>query len=176
MKFNLAPRAAWRALTLLALITLLGACGFHLRGTGPGPDIPPEWQKLYLNIPNPNGEFASEFRNALTATGVELVERYEANYRLYVGHDQFSQRNLSVNVQARASEFELTLTTEFAVQDDEGNEVIPSTESTVIKQMENDPRNVVGKAEEIRILRGEMRTELVQQIIRRIAFFAGANA
>jgi len=36
--------------------------------------------------------------------------------------------------------------------------------------MENDPRNVVGKAEEIRILKDEMRTEIAQQIIRRIDF------
>jgi len=49
------------------------------------------------------------------------------------------------------------------------------TTVSVIKQMENDPRNVVGKAEEVRILRSEMRSELVQQMIRRIGFFAAST-
>ena len=43
---------------------------------------------------------------------------------------------------------------------------------SVVKQMENDPRNVVGKSEEINLLREEMRAELAQQIVRRIGFFA----
>jgi len=45
----------------------------------------------------------------------------------------------------------------------------------VVKQMENDPQNVVGKAEEIRILKSEMRSELARQIMRRIAFYAAAQ-
>ena len=41
--------------------------------------------------------------------------------------------------------------------------------------MENDPRNVVGKSEEIQLLRQEMRAELAQQIMRRIGFFATSS-
>ncbi len=167
---------ARRLLTLTLITTLLAGCGFQLRGTGGGPSIPEDWSQLFLAIPNPNGEFANEFRNTLTASGAQLVEPEAANYRSFVGREQFSQRNLSVNFQARASEFELTLAADFSVQDAEGNEIIPVTTSQVVKQMENDPRNVVGKAEEVRILRSEMRTELVQQIVRRIAYFAAGSA
>ncbi len=53
--------------------------------------------------------------------------------------------------------------------------MLPADEATVTKQMENDPRNVVGKAEEIRILRSEMRVELAQQIMRRISFYAASE-
>jgi LPS-assembly lipoprotein len=49
------------------------------------------------------------------------------------------------------------------------------SEAVVTKQMENDPSNVVGKAEEIRILQAEMRGELAQQILRRIGFHAAAQ-
>ena len=41
--------------------------------------------------------------------------------------------------------------------------------------MENDPRNVVGKAEEITLLRDEMRGELAEQMLRRIGFFAASE-
>ena len=53
-----------------------------------------------------------------------------------------------------------------------GAEVMPDTVASVTRQMENDPRNAMGKGEEVRILKAEMRTELAQQIIRRIGFFA----
>ena len=53
--------------------------------------------------------------------------------------------------------------------------LIYTTDASVIKQLENDPRNVVGKAEEIRILKTEMRTELAQQIMRRIGFYAAST-
>jgi LPS-assembly lipoprotein len=168
--------AAIRLVLMTLLATVLSGCGFQLRGTGEGPTIPEDWSQLFLAIPNPNGEFANQFRNTLTASGAELVDVENANYRIFVGREQFSQRNLSVNFQARASEFELTLAADFSVQDDLGNEIIPPTTSQVVKQMENDPRNVVGKAEEVRILRSEMRTELVQQIVRRIAYFAAGSA
>ena len=82
------------------------------------------------------------------------------------------RRNLSLNSDARAAEFELTMRATFSVQDIGNTQVMPDTTATVIKQMENDPANVVGKAEEMRLLKAEMRTELSQQIMRRIAFFA----
>jgi LPS-assembly lipoprotein len=79
-----------------------------------------------------------------------------------------------LNAEARAAEFELTMKTNFSVDGVSGEEVIETSSAAVIKQMENDPRNVVGKAEEIRILKAEMRTELAQQILRRIVFFAAS--
>ena len=52
---------------------------------------------------------------------------------------------------------------------------MPDTVASVIRQMDNDPRNELGKGEEVRILKSEMRTELAQQIVRRIGFFATAG-
>jgi len=44
----------------------------------------------------------------------------------------------------------------------------------VIRQMLNDPRNVVGKTEEIRLLREEMRRDLADQIARRVSHSLGS--
>jgi LPS-assembly lipoprotein len=159
---------------LLGLACLLSACGFHLRGTG-GAAVPDNWKSMYLATNNPNSEFSREVQTRFAANGVEWHDKEQANFRLVLGPERFSQRNLSLNAEARAAEFELTMRSTFSVLDNDGAQVMPPTESTVIKQMENDPRNVVGKAEEIRILKGEMRTELAQQIMRRIAFFAASD-
>ncbi len=159
-------------LTLLGATLVLAGCGFQLRGTG-GVSVPVEWKSMYLITSSPNSEFSREVKLRFAANGIEWADdKADANYWVRLGTERFSQRNLSLNADARAAEFELTMQSNFAVQDNTGQSVMPETTASVIKQMENDPANVVGKAEEMRLLKGEMRTELSQQIMRRIAFFA----
>ena len=160
---------------LLGALCLLGACGFQLRGTAGGTSLPDEWRTLYLATPNPNSEISRAITSNFAANGVTWVPREQANYLVILGNERFSRRNLSLNADARASEIELGLKLQFSVQDAEGNEVLEPSDASVFKQMENDPSNVVGKAEEARILQGEMRTELAQQIMRRIGFFAAST-
>jgi LPS-assembly lipoprotein len=81
--------------------------------------------------------------------------------------EQFTQRNVSLTAQARAAEMELTLSVDFLLQQEE---ILPlEGTATVSRQMLNDPRNVVGKTEEMRLLREEMRRDLAAQIVRRVS-------
>lgn len=161
---------------ILGITCLLSACGFHLRGTGDSSTVvPEEWKSMHFVTGNPNSEFSRDIQSRFAANGVQWMDKENANYSLSVSPERFSQRNLSINSEARAAEFELTMSTQFSVRDADNNEVIPTTNVAVVRQMENDPRNVVGKAEEVRILRSEMRAELAQQIMRRIGFFAAAS-
>lgn len=166
-----------RLTLLLGLTCLLAACGFQLRGSNSATALPEHWKTLYLDTSNPNSEFSREVKSRFSANGITWVdEPGDAAYSLSLGPERFRQRNLSLNREARAAEFELTMASTFAVRKPGAAEpVIEPTEASVVKQMENDPRNVVGKSEEIRILKGEMRGELAQQILRRIGFIA-ANA
>ena len=82
--------------------------------------------------------------------------------------EQFSQRNLSLTAQARAAELELTLASDFILTRADQGPVI--ARATVNRQMLNDPRNVVGKTEELRLLREEMRRDLAAQIVRRVSY------
>lgn len=157
---------------LSALILGLQACGFQLRGTGGGSALPEDWRSMHLVSENPNGELPRIVSSTFSASGIEWQEVGDAQYRLRLGPEQFSQRNFSVNAQARAAEFDLQMRAAFIVLDASGKTVMPRTVAAVNKQMENDPQNVVGKAEEIRILRNELRGELAAQILRRISFFA----
>ncbi len=160
---------------LLSVAVLLSACGFHLRGTG-DVAVSEQWRSMYLVSNNPNSEFSREVKTRFAANGVAWQEdKSTASFQLVLGPERFSQRNLSLNAEARAAEFELTMRSTFSVRDAAGEEIMADTTGSVVKQMENDPRNVVGKAEEIRILKSEMRGELAQQILRRIAFFAASK-
>lgn len=169
------PRKCLATWTLALLLAVLAGCGFQLRGSDGGSALPDAWQSMHLETPSPNSELSRVVRTRFTASGIRWLPASEAAYTLDLGHERFSQRNLSINAQARAAEFELTLRTTFAVRDSDGEVLLPPDDAIITKQMENDPRNVVGKAEEIRILRGEMRVELAQQIMRRIAFFAASE-
>ena len=157
----------------IGMICLLAACGFQLRGTGSGgASLPEAWKKMSLVTGNPNGEFSKAVSTVFTTNDIQWGARNSSNYTLMLGPERFSQTNLSLNKEARVSQLELNMQATFSVVDANGKEVMPDTTAAVIRQMENDPRNAMGKAEELRILKNEMYTELAQQIIRRIGFFA----
>lgn len=161
-----------RLAAVLIAIGLLTACGFQLRGVG-GTSVPDEWKQMHMITGNPNSEFARAVVGQLGANGVEWSEVEAANYILQLGPESLQQRNLSLNAEARVSEIELTMSASFEVKTaDSREEVIPMTTVSVLKQMENNPRNVVGKEGEMRLIQDEMRYELADQIMRRIAFFA----
>jgi LPS-assembly lipoprotein len=159
---------------LLALTCLLGACGFQLRGTGASSAaLPDTWKSMYLATGNPNSEFSQAVRTVFTTDGIEwTTDRAAANYTLVLGPERFNQTNLSLNAEARVSQLELTLQTNFSVVARDGSEVMAQETAQVLQQMDYDPRNAMGKGDEIRIHKNEMRTELARQIIRRIGFFA----
>ncbi|MDX1736251.1 MAG: LPS assembly lipoprotein LptE [Halioglobus sp.] len=163
------------ALLLVATTILLGGCGFQLRGVGNSATLlPEEWKQMHLVTNNPNSEFSREVSARFELNGVTWAERADANYVLLLGPEDFQQRNLSLNSEARAAEFELTMRASFTVQTADGRVAMRQTTSSVVKQMENDPRNVVGKSEEIRLLQQEMRAELAQRILRSIGFYAAS--
>jgi LPS-assembly lipoprotein len=157
------------------LCLFLASCGFQLRGTGGASALPLDWLHMNLLSDSPNSEFTRVLQATFAASGVEWVDLDEADYILRLGPERFSRRNLSVNAAARAAEFDLLMSTDFIVSDKEGQNSMPRTTASVNKQMENDPRNVVGKAEEVRVLRSELRGELAAQVLRRISFFAAST-
>lgn len=159
-----------RGWIIVATLLMVSSCGFHLRGSNSATVLPDSWRKMHLVTSNPNSELSREVAARFASSGIEWVDRSEAAFIFNLGPEVFSQRNLSINAEARAAEFELSMRSTFSITQASGEQEMEPTEAKVIKQMENDPRNVVGKAEEVRILKDEMRTELAQQIIRRIDF------
>ena len=163
-----------RRTLLIACACLLAGCGFHLRGTGGegGAALPEDWKSMYLVNADPNSELTREVQSTFTANEIQWLPKDQANYQLVLGPERFQQTNLALNAEARVSEYELEMLVKFSVLDRKGAVVMPETDASVLRQMENDPRNPQGKADEVRILRDEMRVELAQQVIRQIRFFA----
>lgn len=168
---NHSIRRLFRFTVILGALSLLAACGFHLRGVG-GTTVPDEWKSMHLVTNNPNSEFTRAVIAQFAANGVRWTDSENANFSLVLSPERFEQRNLSLNSEARVAEFELTMSSQFKVLDAANEEVMAPTTVSIVKQMENDPHNVVGKEGEVRLIQSEMRSELAAQMMRRIGFYA----
>jgi LPS-assembly lipoprotein len=157
---------------LSAVLMCLAGCGFQLKGSDAASrSARLEGMTLQLISSQPRSELTREVSRALSATGLMLLEEGDAALTLRLQPEQFTQRNLSLTAQARAAELELTLFTNFTLNQPESDPI--EARATVIRQMLNDPRNVVGKTEEMRLLREEMRRDLADQIARRVSHSLG---
>ena len=158
---------------LSAMLMCLAGCGFQLKGSDAASSSAKlEGMTLQLMSSQPRSELTREVSRALSARGLILLEEGDATLTLVLQPEQFTQRNLSLTAQARAAELELTLFTDFTLNHPESDPI--EARATVIRQMLNDPRNVVGKTEEIRLLREEMRRDLADQITRRVSHSLGS--
>lgn len=148
----------------LLLVAALSGCGFTLRGSV---DLPPDLRTLQIESPTPNSELVRDVSRMLRNNAVTLIEEPADDvWRLGIGSEQISERVLSVNANARAGEYELTM--DVAAQLRRGSELIGPETLSVSRVYLADPENAVAKNEEAELIRAEMRRELAQQILRRL--------
>ena len=162
-----------RALACMLLALVLTSCGFELRGQ----NVRAETLWLYpISVVSsaPNSEFASQLRTSLLMLGARVVSPSDATLILHVGIERFEQRNLSLTARARAAELEIRASVTFSLQLGE-RWLVEGETLTVVDQMLNDPLNVVGKTEELRLLQAELRTTLVEALTRRIDYRLAAD-
>ena len=170
---SLGKSALGRWLCLSAILTCLAGCGFQLKGSDAASSSAKlEGMTLQLISSQPRSELTREVSRALSATGLMLLEEGDAMLTLVLQPEQFMRRNVSLTAQTRAAELELTLSADFTLNQQESDPI--DARATVTRQMLNDPRNVVGKTEEIRLLREEMRRDLADQIARRVSHSLGS--
>lgn len=153
----------------LALLPTLAACGFQLRGDI---DLPEQWRDLHLVSASPNSELSRAVEDSFANNGIHWLASQQASFILYLGNESFERRNLTIGRDASAAEFELDMSTTLRITASGGTEILPETTLRTLRVMTADPENVTGKVEEARLLQREMRTDLVQQLLRKVRFLA----
>lgn len=158
-------------LAVIVLLSLqLAACGFHPRGsidtlTDPGSIFVDAGREIAI---------AAELRDALAEQSFRIaLTRDEADVLLRLTGERESRRIVSVQSTGRVSEFELSHVVNMQIAQALGDQPprydpdqIPNRVE-VIREYTYDERGVLGKEEEARILRSEMRDELIRQIVLR---------
>jgi LPS-assembly lipoprotein len=157
----------------LMLVAALGGCGFHLRTS----NLAASMESFYVVAPGSN-PIASPLRTALRQVGVTQADT-AANAEIVVRllNAQRERRSISVTGQARAAEYELTLGVQYQVFDGAGNELVAPRWARSVRVYEVDRINIVGSSAEQALLEGEMRNDLIAQIVRTLnAVSESANA
>ncbi len=156
---------------LIALASMLTACGFHLRGSVNLPEgVEP------ILIESSNKTLSINLRNALSTVGIDVTDQQsQANYRLVIVDYQKERRTASLGEGARAAEYQLIEEVVFELQDKSQQRVIGPNKLTERKIMPNDPSRVVSSSEEEKLLRGEMLQNLAAKLARQLQAYNYTN-
>jgi LPS-assembly lipoprotein len=155
----------------LAAAPLLGACGFKMRGTYQMP-----FDTIYLGVA-PNSALGADLARRITAgTNTKVVdEAKDAQAILEVLNETRTRDVLSVNAQGRAQEFTLRQTMTFRLHDGKGREFLGATQVAVKRDVAFDDSQTLAFESETELLYRDMQSDLVQQMLRRIAAVKGVK-
>jgi LPS-assembly lipoprotein len=154
-----------RRLILAALGLSLGACGFRLRG-----EQAIALKTIYLATP-PNSPVGAEIARNLRAAGdVTLVsERKQAQGIVELLGETRDREVLAVNAQGRAREFTLRLSTRFRVVAPDGTELLAPTTLSARRDISINDADILAREQEEGLLYRDMQSDIVRQMINRIA-------
>ncbi|QYG05584.1 MULTISPECIES: LPS assembly lipoprotein LptE [unclassified Janthinobacterium] len=160
-----------RAVLALGLTVLLSACGFHLRGSNGSFMLP--FATMYIGLPE-TSPLAIGLKRYIRAIGsTEVVDTKDgADAVLDVLTDPERNRTktiLSLNKNGRVQEYQLGYSINFRVLDKAGNQLLAPTTISLVRPITFDESQVLAKETEEAALYRDMRNDLVQQIMRRLA-------
>lgn len=172
MKPTLSSGTNWRngALALAAAL-LLSACGFHLRGSDGSYNLP--FASVYINLPA-SSPLAIDLKRNIRGTGATAIaaDPAGADGVVEVISDPETTRGktiLSLNNNGRVREYLLSYTILFRVRDQKGNELLAPTQIGLTRPITFNETQLLAKETEEAQLYRDMRADLVQQMMRRMA-------
>ena len=145
---------------------VMGGCGFKLRGS----------QNFSFStlavMPNPGGALAVELRRSL-GDSVRVLATDEpldkAQVVLDILQEQREKTVVGVSSSGQVREFQLRIRVKFRVRTPQGKELVPDSEILQKRDISFNETAVLAKEFEEILLYRDMQTDIVQQLIRRLA-------
>ncbi|MYZ51965.1 LPS assembly lipoprotein LptE [Malikia spinosa] len=164
-------RRAWlRAAAAGGLTLALAGCGFRLRGALQLP-----FASLRSNL-SEHSEIGRELRAQLQASGVQLVEpalagqlQAPAEVELTVLNEQRERAVVGITSIGQVRELQLRVRFKFRVRSGKGRDLIDDLELLQERDLSYDEALVLGKQAEEELLYREMQSDIVRQLMRRLA-------
>ena len=159
-----------RTLLALAPVGLLAACGFRLRGV-------PEFgfESVYIAAPT-SSALAKELQRTLEGSSAKLkvlrdpTTMVTAQTILDLVQEQQERVVVGLNASGQVRELTLRLRVKFRLRTPAGVEVIPETELLQERDISYNETIALAKEAEEALLYRTMRTDIVQQLLRRLSF------
>lgn len=152
---------------LASLVTLAsGGCGFKLRGNQNY-----AFQTLAV-MPNPGGAVAIEIRRSFGDAVRVLTPSAaptQAQVVLEILNEQREKVVVGVNSSGQVREFQLRIRVKFRVRTPQGKELLPDSEILQQRDISFNETAVLAKEAEEALLYRDMQTDIVQQLMRRLA-------
>jgi LPS-assembly lipoprotein len=153
-----------KRILLVAFCSVLGACGFQLRGQASLP-----FETIYISFPvgHPIG---TDLKRLIKAgTNTRVVDKAKgAQTTLEIISVVNDKQIMSVSGGGRVREFELRYRVSFRLFDAKGVDLIPTNEIALRRILPYTDAQVVAKEGEEAMLVKEMQTDSAQQILRRL--------
>jgi LPS-assembly lipoprotein len=152
-------------LPVLLLTLLLGACSFHLRGKN---ILPVE--KLYVRTNNEFSPFIIELKHALEVNGVQLANSPEvAQLTLHIVSEIMDKQILSLSGGGRVREYRLQFLVSLRAYDLKQQDWLAPSEISLRRDFSYDDTQILSKEQEENLLQKNLRSDAVQQVVRRLA-------
>jgi LPS-assembly lipoprotein len=153
-----------RTALLVVLMAVLAGCGFKLRGTA---EVP--FETLYL--PGATGGIALDLkRNIQAGTKAKVVDDpAKADAVMQFTEESRTKEVLSLTGAGRVREFQLRYRVGFRVHDGKGNEYVPQSTIQLTRDVTFNDTEILAKEQEEQLLFRDMQSDMVQQILRRLA-------
>ena len=150
------------ALTGVVLAT--ASCGFQLRGTASVP-----FQTIY--IPNAKSGIALDLKRNLEAgTPARVVDDPRGADAVFeLSQEAREKVILSLTGAGRVREFRLAYRVSFRVHDGKGADYVPTSVVTLSRDVTYNDAEILAKEAEEQLLFRDMQSDMVQQVMRRLA-------
>jgi LPS-assembly lipoprotein len=157
-----------RSLLGSAAALALSACGFELRRA---PSF--AFKTLFTSWADSSG-LGNEFKRAIAANGdvrvvTDVRQLESADVLLDILQDQREKIVVGVNSSGGVREFQLRLRCKFRLRAKNGKELIPETEILQQRDISFNESAVLSKEAEESLLYRNMQSDIVQQLMRRLA-------
>lgn len=149
---------------LVVLLLFLAGCGFRLRGTA---EVP--FQTVH--VPGATSGIALDLkRNIQAGTRARVVDDPKTAEAVLQFTEETRQKEiLSLTGTGRVREFQLRYRVGFRVHDGKGADYVPPSTIQLTRDVTFNDAEILAKEQEEQLLFRDMQTDMVQQIMRRLA-------
>ena len=153
---------------LIGMSVLLSGCGFHLRGSQ---DFSAQINSLFIEGTPAQSDLGRELRQAFSAAKVNVLEdKFGADLTLVIRQDQKAKRVISLDSSGQPNQYELSYQVQFLLLNKEAEERLPLQTVRLQREYIFDPSLILAKSSEEQRLQKDMLRQVVDQILRRVAF------
>ena len=149
-------------------VPVLAGCGFQLRGA---PDL--AFTSIYVNVSEASTIGNELKRNLVSLAPLQVINppaaQSDAQVILDITFEQREKTVVGVNASGQVREFQLRLRVRFRLRTPQGKELIPDTELLQQRDISFNESAVLAKEAEERLMYRDMQSDIVQQLVRRLA-------